>query len=419
MVHRVVAGDEDGERGLATAPGAPRLLPGRCYSSRISHQYGHVEAADVDPELEGVGRDDGLHHARAEVALDLAAELGEIAASVAADQLGVAPVLPRAVLQILDEDLDLRARADEEDGLVGFRPLGRRREDRGELPRLLERVAAQPRDRVQERRIIDGKLFFAARRAVALDDRDVAPRELAQVFGGIGDGGARRDESWVRPVVSRDADEAPQDVRHVRAEDSAERVHLVQHHISQAAEEVDPLRVVREDPLVEHPWIGDDHISPLAQRAPHRGGGVTVVGEAAELARAAHAREELGHLRHLVLRKGFCWEEVERLRRAAGAERRVEGREVVREGLPRGRGRYHTNVAPRVRELDRLPLVGIEARDAARCVGFEERRVGPLRKVGELPFGGRDCLDVDEMPRERGLAAETLEEAVRIHGGGY
>jgi hypothetical protein len=75
-------------RPARPAPGAARALPGGRDGARVARPSPHVERADVDAELERVGRDDRAHGALAQAALDLAPPLRQVAAAIAAHALG-------------------------------------------------------------------------------------------------------------------------------------------------------------------------------------------------------------------------------------------------------------------------------------------------------------------------------------------
>ena len=93
------------EFATSTATDVPERRPARpacCQVEAtlpgIAEQHRHVEAADVDAQLEGVGGDDAQHRAVAQAALDLAPLQRQVAAAVAADHaLGArraSPALP-------------------------------------------------------------------------------------------------------------------------------------------------------------------------------------------------------------------------------------------------------------------------------------------------------------------------------------
>ena len=76
------------ERVPGAAPGPADLLPERrAGAGEAGHQHG-VEAADVDAELEGVGRRQPEQLARAQRLLERAALLGQVAAAVGRDPAG-------------------------------------------------------------------------------------------------------------------------------------------------------------------------------------------------------------------------------------------------------------------------------------------------------------------------------------------
>ena len=144
-VERVVAGDQHPERVAGAAAGAADLLPERrAGAGEAGHQHG-VEAADVDAELEGVGGREAEQLAGAQLALELAALLGQVAAAVRRDarrQRGVDLAEQRGGGQ--RDLLGAAPRADE-----GQRPHVRRRPGRraGRRSRRRRRGAAARRSR--------------------------------------------------------------------------------------------------------------------------------------------------------------------------------------------------------------------------------------------------------------------------------
>ena len=80
------------------APGPARLLPGRRDGARVAGQQRSAHAADVDAQLQGIGRHHRAHLAGTQAALDLPPLAGQVAAAVAAGGAGsavaVAPSRP-------------------------------------------------------------------------------------------------------------------------------------------------------------------------------------------------------------------------------------------------------------------------------------------------------------------------------------
>ena len=99
LVEWVRVCDEDGDGNPGSPSRTPRLLPRRCDSSRIAGDDGHVECADVDPELERVRRDDAEHRALPQTGFDLAPLFGEVPAPVASDDVAALDALLDLVLQ--------------------------------------------------------------------------------------------------------------------------------------------------------------------------------------------------------------------------------------------------------------------------------------------------------------------------------
>ena len=81
-VQRVVARHQHGEGVAGTPSGAAHLLPQRGAGAREAGEQDGVEAADVDAELERVGRGQAEQPPRAERLLELATLLGQVAAAV-------------------------------------------------------------------------------------------------------------------------------------------------------------------------------------------------------------------------------------------------------------------------------------------------------------------------------------------------
>src|SRR5262249_54765161 len=157
--------DLDDEARLAAPPDASGALPERGLRARVADEDGDVERADVDPELERVRRDDDLDVPGPQPGLDLAPQVRQVAAPVAAALRRRAPHRRRARLQVARQDLDRGAPAAEEDRLAAAAA------DEGrELARLLERVRPQAGGRVQDRRVVDAEDARARGRGVLVDD---------------------------------------------------------------------------------------------------------------------------------------------------------------------------------------------------------------------------------------------------------
>ena len=167
LVDGTGAGHQDGHADVLAAPGAAHLLPGAGDGARVAGQHGHVQPADVDAELQGVGADDAEDLAGAQAGLDGAPLRRQVAAAIAAHALQrpapVAQRLPQAGQQQLHGD----ARPPEDDGLAAG---AQERERRllGETQRARPDAHAE----VGGPRVEHHDVLLAARRAVAVDHAD-------------------------------------------------------------------------------------------------------------------------------------------------------------------------------------------------------------------------------------------------------
>ena len=208
--------------------------------------------------------------------------------------------------------------------------------------------------------------------------------------------------------MPRDAPQPPQNVRDVRAEDAAIRVHLIHDHVAKLGEEPPPASVIRKDALVEHVGVREDRVSGLAELTACRAGRVAVVGagreHAPEIARGVRESQEPAEL---VLRERLRREEIER-RRFFLEQQPLQDRNVIGKRLPRGRSRRDDDMLSRTRQIDCLRLVRIEARDV---LGFQEVSERAREWLGELAVAGRargKRLRVDQLM----LTATSIVSAV-------
>ena len=176
----------------------------------------------------------------------------------------------------------------------------------------------------------------------------------------------------------------------MRAVDAPVAVQLVHHHVAQVLEELPPLRVVGQDPLVEHVRVRDHDMGPSPDRLPCILRGVAVVGEGADIGpeRLDH-RVELGEL---VLGERLRREEVQGPR-VGVLQDAVEDGQVVAERLPGGGGGDDHRVATGLDRVVGLALVRVEALVAARLQRLAELRVEVRREVREPGGLGREVAE--------------------------
>ena len=169
----------------------------------------------------------------------------------------------------------------------------------GDAACLVDVGAADAELGVHHRRVVENEVLLAARRAAPVDEMGRARDELFGQLLGVRDRGRRADELRVGAIEVTDATESSQDVREMRAEDTAVRVHLVDHDVAKVLEELHPFRVVRQDAAVQHVGVGDDDVAPGPDRLAGVLGCVAVVGERFDV--GADILDEPVELRELVL----------------------------------------------------------------------------------------------------------------------
>ena len=147
----------------------------------------------------------------------------------------------------------------------------------------------------------------------------------------VGDGGGGGDKLGSAAVEVTDTPQTSDHIPHVRAEDAAIGVHLIQHHPAQAGEESGPVGVVGENAHVEHVGVGEHDASVASDLSSDPRGGIAVVGVGPDL-RACSVQPAI-QLIQLIVGQSLGGEEVEG-RAAWVADQGVEEGESVAEGLP-------------------------------------------------------------------------------------
>jgi len=171
--------------------------------------------------------------------------------------------------------------------------------------------------------------------------------------------------------VRADALEATQDVGQVGAEHPAIGVELVDHDVAKVLEEVRPLRVVRQNPRVQHVGIGQHEVGARPHGPPCVLGRVAVVGEHPHLGQRPRQRLELGQL---ILGQGLRREQVE----DAGLrliEQRLQRRQVVAQRLAGRRGRDDHDVTAGLDEFPDACLVAEQLLDPPCAQRLDDARV--------------------------------------------
>ena len=401
LVEGVLAGDVDRQPAAPPAGPAPHLAEAGDGSGKRDHDC-RVEAADVDAELEGVGRDHGAQLAGGEPPLDVAALVGRVAGPVGRDpgrELAGAEFVERGLGHPADE-LDGLAGPDEADraDAVGDQP-------REELGALGEGRPPQAEGLVCERGVPDGDPPAAGRGAVAVDQGDLV--EAGQPLGeveGVGDGRRGEQEAGLGPVGGGDPPQAADHVGDVGAEDPPVDVGLVDRDDRQVGEEGLPGRVAGEDPEVEHVGVGEDDVGLPADLGPRLGRRVAVVDRRADPPSHPEGVDRAG----LVLGEGLRRIEVEGPGLGVMGEG-LEHREVKAEGLAGGRAGRDDHRAGCRRRRGRRPGAS-RGRRSRPAGGLRGRRGGDRR-------GGRRGWPAGRGRRPCGRPDRRRESRPRLLGG--
>jgi len=409
LVHRGWRGDEDRHRHVTPPPGAAHLLPGGGDGPRVAGEHRHVQAADVDAQLEGVRADHAEHLAIPQAAFDGAPLRGQVAAPVAADPAARPKVLAQRLAQVREHDLHRHAGPPEHHRLAPGP-----QERQGPALGQREGGATGTRRRVHDRRVHQQQVLLARRRPVAVDQPHGPPREGLGQLRGVSDGGRAADDDRVRPVVRTQPQQPAQHVGDVGPEHTPVRVELVDDDDAELLEQLEPLGVVGEDRRVEHVGVGDHHLACLADgRADGRRRVPVIAGGRDLQPRVPH---QLPELRDLVLAQRLGGEQEQRPGgRVLGQG--LEHRHGVAERLAGCGGRDHDDVLTGVHRLDGIRLVRVRPLDPALGEPVADPRVQPLRPVAMLRRPGLPDLVVDHAAG-KGRFVEKLVEDRTCGGGG-
>ncbi len=280
LIQGVLAGHVHGQ-STAPAPGpAPHLAQRGDGSGEGDHER-RVELADVDPQLQRVGRHDRPQLAPHQPALELPSLLGGVAGPVGADQLRQLGILGlQAAFDEHAQHLDPLARLHEADHpRAAANQLGQ------QLGGLAEGRVAGAGVLVLEGRVPDRDPPLRGGRAVAGDQSHLLqPRQPLGELLRVGDRGRAQQEARLGPVGGGDPTQAAQHVGDVGAEHAAVDVGLVDHHDREVGEQLRPGGVVGQDADVEHVRVAEHHVGRAADLPASLARRIPVVDRAAQLA---------------------------------------------------------------------------------------------------------------------------------------
>ena len=183
---------------------------------------------------------------------------------------------------------------------------------------------------VDDRRVEYDDVLLAGRRAVAIDDCDRPPKQGLGQGLRVADRRRAEDELRSRAVVLAQSKQSTDDVGDVAAEDAAIGVRLVDHHVAQLLEQLEPLRVMRQDRRMEHVRVGHHHLPGGSDQRPDGYRRVAVINAGVDV--DIGCAGQLAEGCQLVLAERLGREQVE----GAGSRilgQRLQHGQVVAEGL--------------------------------------------------------------------------------------
>ena len=411
LVQGILTGDQDSQGWIAAAAGSPDLLPERRARARPSDHQDGVEAADVDTELEGVRGSHPEQAAGAQVGFQGSPLLGQVATAVGAHPIP----LDRALADRAGQDLHGPSGPGE----------GQRRyvrvDQAGHQVRRLGQRPAEPGHGL--RRILGdvGQGWRVPQHDVhrsRVRCRPGRPRQSdsEQPGGGrtrVGHGGRCRDERRRCPVQRRDPPQPPQHERHVRAEDAAVGVCLVDDDELQAAQEAPPRLVPGQDRVVQHVRVGHDPSGVGTGPGALLVGGVAVHGS-----RPQPGQPQRTQAGQLVVGQGLRGAQVENRRTTAARSARVRS---ARQSGPASRRRPTCPTRFRWRRARGCPTrpdrrCGPGAPTAGRC--RPARRPPHVRVEPRRPRGGSSApRGKGESTHASGVGRQLISDPGRDRAG--
>src|SRR5260370_15161226 len=117
LIERRRGGHQHGTRASAAAASTAGALPGSGDGAGVARHDDGIQRAHIDAELEGAGGNDAADFPVAESALNFAALVRKVAATVAANGFWFSRMLRIRLLQIGEKNFRVQARIGEDDGL--------------------------------------------------------------------------------------------------------------------------------------------------------------------------------------------------------------------------------------------------------------------------------------------------------------
>jgi len=397
--------EHDG-RSLAP-PGAPRLLPRARDCSRIAAQHARIQRADVDAQLQRVRGHHRVHPSRAKSAFNLSPLCRQIPAAIAAHPPGVPQRVAHHVLQVLRQHLNRQPRPRERNRLNSILQQQPRNP-----PRLLQNALADAQLPIDHRRIVEHEVPHAHRRAVIIHQADLAPRQRFRQFLRVRNRRAAQDELRMTAVEIAQAQQPPQHVRQIRPKHAAIGMNFINHDIPQVFKQLDPLRVVRQNPAVQHIRVRHDDMPRLPNRLSRRAGRIAVIGIRLDI--NAHRLNQLIQFADLISRQRFRRKEVQ-CPCIIVLQNGRQHRQVIAHRFAGGRRRDNHNIPPCQHLSDCVRLMAIQLMHPAF---FQHRKQPRIKRIRERLIHRRTRrkdIPTDNILHKHRVTAEGFRQLVNIH----
>ena len=252
LVQGVLAGHQHGIAVPLPAGASPALLEAR-HGAGEAHDERHVQAADIDAELQRLRGDDRVQLVVEQPPLDVAPLLRGVAGAVGQHALrgGAVAVLQAPPHLAVHELGGLAGGREGDDAGAGQHRLG------GDVGGLGEGAPPLAAGGVQQRRVPEHDGPLGPGCFVVGHGRERQADEPLGEVPRIGDGRRGEHEAGLAAVGRAQASQAAHDLRHVAAEDAAVHVRLVQHDEAQLVQELRPALVAGQDADVQHVGVAE------------------------------------------------------------------------------------------------------------------------------------------------------------------
>ena len=208
------------------------------------------------------------------------------------------------------------------------------------------------------------------------------------------------------------AQQPPQHVRQIRPKHAAIGMNFINHDIPQVLKQLDPLRMVRQNPAVQHIRVRHDDMPRLPNRLSRRAGRIAVIGIRLDI--NAHRLNQLIQLADLISRQRFRREEIQ-CPCVIVLQNGRQHRQVITHRFAGGRRRDNHNIPPCQHFADCVRLMAIQLMHPAF---FQHRKQPRIKRIRERLIHRRTRrkdIPTDNVLHKHRVTAEGFRQLVNIH----